>query len=176
MRKRITILNYASIAGLAAFAVYIAIYYVLGLTPMGGVGYAVWLIPSGIFYLGIKKYREEEKEGFIDIPSVFGNGVLFAFVYASMVSMLLFMYSQYDGSLVQEGVGQLLEEFGKNKEAYLEAGSKEEYQLALDILEAYGSVLISIGIFMNLFFANVISSLAIAFIVKKERPNFTDGV
>lgn len=175
MKKRIIILNYSSIAGLAAFAVYIALYYIAGWTPMSGVGYAVWIIPSGLFYRAIIQYKEEEKEGFIDVASVFGNGVLFAFIYASMVSMLLFMHSQFDGSLVGEGVGQLLEEFGKNKETYIESGSKEEYQLTIDILEAYGSVLITVGIFMNLFFANVISSLAIAFIVKKERPKSIDG-
>ena len=175
MRKRTTILNHGSIAGLAGFLAYMLLFYAFGLGTDSIAGYMVWPIPIYLFYRAIVKYRDEEKEGFISYGSVVSNGVVYAMIYSSMVIMLTLILAQWDASYLNEGVEAILAEFGKMKDMYIDSGQKTEYEMIIDIMESYGAWFIVIGKFFNLFFANIISALILAFFVKTEKPIFDEN-
>ncbi len=170
MKKRIIILNYGSIAGLLGSLLYISLFKVFNLGLDSYAGYIVWPVVMFLFYKALVNYRDEEKEGFITYQSGVLNGFFFSLIYASLVTMIIILYNQWDASYIATGVESMLSELGKTKETYVQTGRKDEYEMIIKLTESYGSNFILFGKFFSLFFANAISSLVIAFFVKTGEP------
>jgi len=85
-------LNYGSLAGMVAFAAFLFYYFVLGQNPLGDVSWLSSIIPIIFVYLGVKKYRDEEREGYIDFGFAFTAGLLISFTYATLFAMLVYLF------------------------------------------------------------------------------------
>lgn len=174
MNKRISILNAGTLAGVISFAAYLLLFYTLELTPADGLGYFIWVIPIAFFYFAITRYRDRQKDGYITAASAFQNGLLFSFVYASLLAMLLVLHAQFDTSYFDANVHAFLQEFGKTKKDYLDAGMKEQYEMTIDLLESAGSLIFVFSMFFNAFFANVFSAIFVALAIKRNPPTETE--
>ena len=86
--------NYGSIAGFSAFLFFL-LYVNCGLNPLGNISWLGAWIPILFIYLCIKKYRDEELEGFISYKESLSIGIVVSFVYASLFGMMLYAYGTF---------------------------------------------------------------------------------
>ncbi|MBT5977093.1 MAG: hypothetical protein HOG66_05595 [Flavobacteriales bacterium] len=73
MKKYAPILNNGSIAGLAAFAYFLIVYYVLNSNPLGAWKFLGLAIPALFMYRALVSFRETEGEGKDQVISLLGK-------------------------------------------------------------------------------------------------------
>lgn len=158
-------------SGLLAFAVFLFLYMVLGVNPLGAISWITVLIPSFFLYFGVKKYRDEEKEGFLTFGQGFSAGMLFSLVYSSLSAMLILLF----GSLVDVGfldlaIRENLQALGEAKEISISLFGKAAYKEMLVDLEGMTLGQLAYSDLQSKLFGSLIIALVVAGILINRPP------
>lgn len=173
MARYTGILNAASIAGVCSYALFLLYNYVLDINPFGPVKFLGVVIPAVFMYLAVRRFREQETEGFITFRQAFAIGSIFVMVYSSLCGMLTFLH----GSLLDPGLTERIMQFnleglGMMKDAMLEYRGREEYERLLEEAKNTGMGDIAMGDFISKAFGSTLLALVIAIILRKKPPIF----
>lgn len=181
-------LNYATIAGLVYFIIFLTIYY-SGANPLGKYSYfGIW-IPVVVIYFGIKHHRDKELNGYIDYIKALGTGMFISFVSISLFSILVYSFGTFvapdvlDRQMaeVMEGLNEMqnsinqMKDMGSNS---LAESLQTLYDKAAEELEKHPEnfTLSSFiwGDFQAKLYGGFFVSLIIALILKKKEPLFNN--
>jgi hypothetical protein len=176
MHKLRHTLNLASIAGLASYLLFIAYFYLLNLNPLGPIKYVSLSVTAYLLYLAIKHYRDTELEGFGKFNQLFMPGVIFSFVYSSLIGMLVYLHtSMLDVSVVEFVIRDGLESVGEFKEVMLNYMDKDEYQKLIDQYESLSPSVLALTDFQSKSITTLVLALIYSLILRKSRPIFNEG-
>ncbi len=171
MRKFKHLLNAGTMAGSLAFATFLMLYLGFSLNPFGIASWITVVLPPIFMYLGIKKYKEEEGEGFLTYGQGFTAGIVFSFVYASLSGMLILLY----GSIIDSGFLDLAKEenlraLGESKDVTIELLGREFYEQLIAEVENTTVGQLAFSDFQSKLIGSAIVALAVAGILLKRPP------
>ena len=176
MEKLKAQLNFASMAGIIAFILFL-IYYYLGYNPFGNIRFlSVW-VPVLFIYKTIKKIREENND-YITYGSALQNGIFFSFIYSSFSSILVYLFALLlPNQLVERQIIELntnLVELEKLAGMF----NKDTYNLMLNSIEIAientNIRTLAWSEFQFKLMGGIFISLIISFILKKKPSPFED--
>lgn len=173
MSRYIGILNGASLAGVGSYILFLAYIYLWQVNPQGGVKFIGLLVPAIFMYLSIKRFREQEGEGFLSYRQGFALGSIFTLIYASLCAMLTFLHAGLiDSTFMDWIIQEDLEGLGVAKEFILEYGGRDAYEEALTNTQNIGVSDVAFRDFFSKAFGGSLLALVIAGIVRKKAPIF----
>lgn len=173
MKERLKIiLNFGTIAGIA-YAVIFAVFYFLGMNPLGNIG----LVNTAIIIFAIiqatKKTRENYFEGYITYGQALMVGVLTGFVYASFCGIINYMFLNFlfpDVFATHKDL--LLQEMLPGLETMENLLGAEATEKVLEELENMDASSFAFSDFQSKFLSTAIISLITAAFLKKSQPFF----
>lgn len=176
MKRYKHLLNAGTMAGLLSFVLFMVLFYLFGETPNGPWSWIGAFFPIILLYLGMKKYKEEEGEGFLKYGEGLRAGLMFTFIYASLSAMLILLY----GSLVSDEFMELikkdsLEALGQTKDFMIEMLGRDAYEQQLEEVKSISVVQISSGDFFGKFIGGLVLTLVYAGILMKKPPIFDNA-
>jgi hypothetical protein len=158
-------LNYGSMAGVAAFVIFLLI-YVAGGNPLGGMSWLAAWVPILFIVLGIKKHRDQNLGGYISYGQALGTGVIISLVFASLYAILVYLF----GTLIDDVIVTMTkEESMKGMDAMSQYLSEEMYDQIIEELEKTSVVTLARGELFNKTFGGIIITLIAAAFLKKSR-------
>lgn len=173
MNKYSPILNNGSIAGLAAFAYFLIIYYVLGANPLGPWKFLGLGIPVFFMYRALIGFRETEGEGFLKYGRGFMLGVLFSFIYSSLCGMLVYLYGLIiDAGFVDLVINENLQALGEGKDQVISLLGKDTYEEMLEEFKAFDLQSLAFNDFQSKSLGSILIALIMAAVVKQNPPTF----
>lgn len=169
MKQYAHLLNGASLAGLASFTVFLLFYYGFGANPLGPIKFLVVIVPTVFYVLSLKKYRDDTLEGVMPFNVSITPSVLFAFVYASMVSALLyFTMTLLDHSILESHILNSLKQMGQTKEMMIDLIGKDRYEETIEELKNMSAGALAFSDFFSKFCTAAVFNLVIAAILRKN--------
>lgn len=178
MIKWKAILNAGSIAGLVSYGLFLVYFYLFNANPLGPIKWLGIWVPAVFMYIGIKKYREQESEGFIKYGPAFLAGFFFSFIYASLSAMLIYLHAMaLDASYVDVFIMDNLKTLGETKEQLLMVFDRDQYEEMLNQIKGMTPGQLALSDFQSKLIGSAIMALIIAGILKKNPPTlpFGDG-
>ena len=170
MRKYKHILNAATISGLLAFGVFLLL-YLAGLNPMGGWSWLTVILPVVFMYMGIKRFRTDEGEGFLSYGQGLLSGLVFGFIYASLSAMLILIYGTLiDAGFLEVVKNENLRELGKTKDQLIQLLGRDFYQERLDELEQMSVGQLAFSDFLSKLIGSALIALIMAGTLLKRPP------
>lgn len=172
MKRYAHLLNGASLAGLASFTVFLLFYYAFGANPLGPIKFLVVVAPTVFYVFSLKKYRDDTLEGVMPFNLTMTPSVLFAFVYASMVSALLyFAMTLLDPNILDSHILNSLKQLGQTKEMMVELLGKARYEETLEEMKNINAGALAFSDFFSKFCTAAVFNLVIAAILRKNPIN-----
>jgi|APSaa5957512535_1039671.scaffolds.fasta_scaffold00202_27 hypothetical protein len=173
MKKYAPILNNGSIAGLAAFAYFLIVYYVLNSNPLGAWKFLGLAIPALFMYRALVSFRETEGEGFLKYGRGFMLGVLFSFIYSSLCGMLVYLFGlTIDGGFVDLVINENLAALGEGKDQVISLLGKDTYEEMLEYNKAFDLQSLALNDFQSKSLGSILIALIVAAVVKQNPPTF----
>ena len=171
MKQYAHILNGASLAGLASFSMLLGFYYIFSWNPLGPIKLLAFVVPIVLYVFFLQKYRDETLEGIMPFKLAVTPGILFAFVYASLTTMLMYLLMTFlDDGILELNKLESLKQFGQTKEMMIEWLGKAKYEESIVEIENMGAATFASSDFFSKFSTSVIVNLIIAGILRKN-PN-----
>jgi mannose/fructose/N-acetylgalactosamine-specific phosphotransferase system component IIC len=161
-------LNYATMAALASFCLFIVAYLSFS-NPLQYAAYLMFWVPIVGIIFSMKKYRDDENGGFATYGEMLRTGIVFTLVYASMYAILFFIFNYFiDTSLIEKFKENSLAEIEKAQEQL--SGTMASFMdKAMEEIEKLDIQKLSFNEFINRFiWGLIISLIAAAFIRKSE--------
>jgi hypothetical protein len=174
MKQYAHLLNGASLAGLASFTVFLLFYYLFGANPLGPIKFLVIAVPTVFYVFSLKKYRDETLNGIMPFNLTMTPSVLFAFVYASMVSALLyFTMTLLDPGILESHILNSLKQMGQTKEMMIDLIGKDRYEDTIEEMKNMSAGTLAFSDFFSKFCTAAVFNLVIAAILRKNQINHT---
>ncbi|MEX2596860.1 MAG: DUF4199 domain-containing protein [Salibacteraceae bacterium] len=176
MKRYTTILNGGSLAGALAFALFLIFYKLMAVNPFGGIKFIGLVIPAGLMYLSMKKYKEIEGEGFLTYGKGFLSGILFTFVYSSLSAMLIYLFGYtVDAGFVEFFITDNLQTLGEGKEQLIKFLGEDTYKEMLNEMKSISLEDLAWSDFQSKTIGGFIIALIVAAILKQKPPIFTES-
>ncbi len=160
-------MNYGGVLGVALVVVALVV-YILGLEQDGVVAnvFTYTIIIGGLFFF-MKKYRDEQSEGYVSFGAALGSGslmMLFAGIIGTFYNWLSlsFLYPEMVEKVKEKSYEQYIS-MGMSEEAAIDALNQAIPYLTPGWMAFFG--------FFGYIIMGVIFSLIISFFIKRENPN-----
>ena len=152
----------------AALLIYTLILYMTNLTFSTPLGYVAYLILIGGIIWGIKSFRDQEQNGFINYGRALGVGMLtVAFASIIMAIFIYLLYSIIDPGLIQKGI-----ELARTKLVEKNL-NEDQIEMAINMSKKFMTpAFLAIGTILGYGFLGLIFSLIIAAVMKNEGNTF----
>lgn len=166
------ILNYGSIAGTAAFALFLA-YYFMGFNPFGNISWLSAWIPIVAIYLAVKKFRDQHNEGLLSYGIGFSTSIFIALIYSTLFAMLAYLY----GIIIDGGFVTLYKNEAIESIELMQNILKMDEALASEMAQEIDKASVGTIIFGDLqskFLGSLIIALVVAAVLRKNPPMFSE--
>lgn len=164
-------MNAASVAGIAAYVIFLATYYVFGANPFAGMQWVATLVGLVIMYYTLKRFRDTELEGFATYGQLLSPSWMYAFVFASMSGMLIYAHAWLvDDSFVEVVRISNLQDLGEAKDVMISLLGEEAYKLAVEELQKLDVTDIALSDFQMKFFLSFLTAFILAAVIKRKPP------
>jgi hypothetical protein len=165
------LLNYGSIAGVIAFAVFVLL-NLLGLNPLGNSGWLITFIPIYFIFQGASQQKKIVHNGLMDYKKGFFSCLTIGVVYSSLYAMLLYLYGSFiDASFIENFMQETAEEFVKNKDSVIKLIGENFYDQSLEEILNVTVGKQARAEYFNKFLFSLLSSLIIAGYLKSKTSN-----
>jgi hypothetical protein len=162
--------NIGTIAAITSF-IFAFIMILTNVNPLGNAKYLSTWIPILAIYLVIKKEREENNN-YIEFGKAFTAGLITSFFWASLFSILFFLYGKViDSNLIELYRNDV---FIKMEEAKKYIPEKY-YDLAIKEIENTSIGKVAFNDYWTKIIWATILSLIIALVMKKKKPFFEEN-
>jgi hypothetical protein len=169
-------LNGGSLAGAVAFGFFLLVYYLLGMNPFGGIKLFGIIIPIAFMYLALKRYREEEGEGYLKFGQGLVAGIIFTFVYSSLSAMMVYLFGVFiDGGFLELFIQDNLEALGQSKEQVISFLGKDTYEEMVNEFQQFTVGGLALSDFQSKTMGSFIVALILSAILQKKPPTFDEA-
>ncbi|PCJ83871.1 MAG: hypothetical protein COA57_10300 [Flavobacteriales bacterium] len=101
-------LNFGTLAGIILFIIFL-VYYFLDFSPLGNITWATFWVPFIFVFVGVKRYRDTELEGFISYGKAYLISLVIALVYATLFGMFVYLFGTFiDGAIIDMYINEAL--------------------------------------------------------------------